>query len=158
MSRPILLALLAALCAACNPTSEDNFLAGRGQNPCLEVIPACPGQWAACVLDTGNYRRTTFPGAIRFMTRADPEVEIEVAMYLMDQRDAGVSTQIYWNEPACADAYTYDSGGANLFEEATDHVLRKRMRVHQGGDHLIEIVTDMQCIADVTIELIEPGS
>jgi hypothetical protein len=157
VSRAALLAL-AALAAACNPTSEDNFLSGRGLSPCNQVIPACPGLWASCVLDVDNYARTTFPGAMRFMTRADPEVEIEVAMYLMDQRDAGVSTQIYWNEPSCSDVYTYDSGGANLFEDATDHVLRKRMKVHQGGDHLIEIITDMQSVTDVTIDLIEPGS
>jgi hypothetical protein len=155
--RRLTLVTVAALAAGCNPTSEDSFLQGRGLNPCLEVIAACPGVWAKCVLDVDNYARTTFPGAIRFMAHADPEVEIEVAIYLMSQRDAGVSTQIYWNEPACSDVYTYDSGGANLFEEASDHVVRKRMRVHQGGDHLIEIVSDMQCISDVTVDLIEPG-
>jgi len=154
---PALLAV-AALCAACNPTSEDNFLQGRGLNPCIESIPACPNLYASCTLDVDSYARTTFPGAIRFMTPADPEVEIEVALYLMDQRDAGVSTQIYWNEPSCSDVYTYDSGGANLFEEAADQVVRKRMRVHQGGDHLVEIVTDMQAVSDVAVNLIEPGA
>ena len=151
------LLVLSVLAAGCNPTSEDNFLQGRAQNPCIEVIPACPGVYASCTLDVDSYARTTFPGALRFMVTADPEVQIEVSFFLMDQRDAGVSTQIYWNEPACADVYTYDSGGANLFEEASDNVLSKTMRVHQGGDHLIEVVTDMQAVTDVAVDLIEPG-
>ena len=153
--RPVFLVVLPAL-AGC-ASAQDVFEQGRGLAACDQVIPACPGLYAACVLDVDNFARTNFPGALRFMTTADPEVEIEVALYLHDQRDAGVSTQIYWNEPACTDVYSFDSGGRNLFEEASDHVLREKMKVHQGGDHLIEIITDMQCAASVEVDLIEPG-
>ena len=150
--------IVAATLGGCDPSSEAAFTQGRGYHPCLEIIPACPGQYAACVLDEGNYTYADFPGDVSVMASANPEVEIEVLMYLSDQRDAGVSTLIYWNEPGCSDVYTYDSAGVNLFEDTPDHIIRERHIVHQGGQHLIEIISDMQAHVDLAIRLIEPGS
>jgi hypothetical protein len=155
--RALLLVAATAL-GACNPSSEADFTSGRGFNPCQQVIPACSGQYAGCVLDDQGYTRAIFPGSVRFMTPADPETDIEVRVFLSVQRDAGVSTQVYWTEPACSDIYTYDSEGRNLFQDAADHVLRFRHSVHEGGDHLVEIVTDMQAEVIVAPFVIEPGS
>ncbi|MBN1959374.1 MAG: hypothetical protein JW841_00380 [Deltaproteobacteria bacterium] len=144
--------------SGCDPTSEAAFLQGRGYNPCIEVIPACPGQFAACMLDDDNYTYVDFPGSILFITNADKEVEIEVLMYLTQQEDAGTSTIIYWNEPGCSDVYTYDSAGRNLFAEADDHIIRERKKIYKGGGHLIEINSDMQAYVDLAVRIIEPGS
>jgi hypothetical protein len=153
-----LAALIVVACAGCDPNSEDAFTQGRGYHPCFEVIPSCPGQYAACVLDDDNYTYADFPGSISFVTSADPEVEIEVMMYLTDQRDAGISTLIYWNEPGCTDVYSYDSAGRNLFQDANDHIIRERKTVRHGGEHLIEIISDMQAHVDLAVRRIEPGS
>jgi hypothetical protein len=158
MRGALLTAAAAALVAGCDPTSEAAFTAGRGFNPCEQVIPTCSGQYAGCVLDDQGYTRAIFPGAVRFLTPADPETEIEVRIYLSVQKDAGVETLVYWTEPSCSDVYTYDSQGLNLFAQAADHVIRFRHSVHEGGDHLVEVVTDMQAEVVIAPFVIEPGS
>jgi hypothetical protein len=151
-------ACLAVLLGGCDPSGEKAFLARRGENPCLERIQACPGETASCVLDDYSYTVADFPGSFRFLVEANSEDEIEVMLYLTDQRDAGISTYIYWNEPGCIDTYIFDSAGRNLFEEADDHVIREKRKVYDGGEHLIEIDSDMQAHTDIAIHVIEPGS
>ncbi len=157
MTRGIwIMVMLAA--AGCDPSGRDAFRQGRGYDPCLSVIPACPGQYAACVLDEDNYTEVSFPGELSFMVRCDPEVEIEVMMFFAEQRDAGLSTSIYWNEPGCTDVYIFDSDGRNLLREAEDSMFSESRKMTKGGEHLIRISSDMQVRGDVAIRLIEPGS
>ncbi len=148
-----------ALAAACDAGSENAFIAQRGLDPCIQVLPACPGMRAECVLDDARYTRRTFPGDFRFLVRADALSRIEVLLFLSEQRDAGVDTRIDWNEPGCADVYTYESGGRNLFEEAEkDSTIRKSKTVYEGGEHLIEVISDMQAKVVIAVEVTEPES
>jgi hypothetical protein len=151
-------AVALSLLGGCAPDSEDAFVAGRNLDPCIQALPACPGLYAGCALDEGNFTRQTLPGDIRFLVRADPETDIVIEMFLKNEHNAGVSTLIYWNEPGCSDVYTFDSGGRDLFEEADGHILRKSKRVHEGGLHLVEIVSDMQVDATIAVSLVEGGS
>lgn len=153
------LVLLVATVAACDPGSEDAFTQGRAYDSCVQSINACPGQTATCVLDDKRFARTQFPGSINFMVEADPDSQIEVLIYLSDQRDAGFSTRIYWYEPGCSDVYVYDSAGRDLFEEAEEtHIIQKKEKIYEGGEHLIEINSDMQAKVVIAVNVIEPES
>ncbi len=149
-----------SFCAAgCDPTSEGAFIAGRGYVTCLESLPACPGQSAACVLDGDSYTEKPFPGVFSFLVEAPAGAEIEVQIYLKEQRDAGLSTLIFWNEPGCSDVYTYDSRGEDLFLEAEEtKVIERREKIHEGGEHLVEINSDMQAHTLIGVDVIEPDS
>jgi hypothetical protein len=151
--------LSAAALAGCNAGSEAAFTSGRAYDPCIQVLPACPSLVAACVLDETRYTRRSFPGDFRFLVRADPEAKIEVLIFLAEQRDAGMATLIDWNEPGCADVYRYDSEGRNLFQEVEDtHLITKKQSVYEGGEHLIQIISDMQAKVDISVQVHEADS
>lgn len=148
--------LLAAglLAAGCDPTSSKEFTAGRSLNPCLEIIPACPGAVAACVLDQTQYAKLSFPGSFQFLVTARSGERIDVQMFFVEQRDAGLSTEIYWNEPGCSEAYEWRSEGTNLFVEAADtNVFNQARTVYETGEHLVEIFSDMNAQVLVTVEV-----
>jgi hypothetical protein len=145
--------------AGCYPGAEAEFIRDKALDACVQVIPACPGQYAACVLSDSRYAEVRFPGAFSFLVNADPESQIEVLIFLREQRDAGFDTRIYWNEPGCSDVYIYESQGRDLFDEAEDtSVIAKKEKVFDGGEHLIEIISDMQAKTLVTVDVIEPES
>ena len=157
MRTPLLLTMF--VLAACDPTSEDAFIAGRAFDPCLQSIPACPGLFASCTLDETRYARATFPGEFRFLVKAEAGHEINVVVFLAQQRDSGLDTQIFWNEPGCSDVYRYDSEGRDLFELAEEtNIIEEKQTVFEGGEHLIEIFTDMQADVLITTEVIIPGT
>lgn len=137
--------LVLALLTGCDPGSEKAFLKGKALDPCAQVIPACPGLFAGCTLDSSRYAEVSFPGQFRFIVRAGVRDRIGVLIYLRTQIDAGLETQIYWNEPGCSEVYTYDSAGRNIFNEADEtHVIFEEETVNEEGEHLIEIFSDMQ--------------
>jgi hypothetical protein len=149
--------LLLLSLSGCYPGPEAEFTRDRALDACVQVIPACPGQYAACALDDSRYAEVTFPGAFSFIVDADPESQIEVQIFLREQRDAGFETLIYWNEPGCSDVYLYESQGRDLFAEAEDtSVIAKKQRIFEGGEHLIEIISDMQALTLVSVDVIEP--
>jgi len=153
-----------ALCAllgatSCSAGSAADFMSGRGLDPCIQALPACPGLRAECVLDDTRYTERTFPGDFRFLVRAEPDSKIEIDLYLTQQRDAGLTTRIDWNEPGCADVYTYDSGGRDLFAEAADtSIISKKQTIREGGEHLIEIQSDMQAKVLVGVRVFLPNT
>lgn len=151
------LMLLVATLLGCDPISAEAFKENRALDLCVQVIPACPGLYAACVLDETRYTEQEFPGAFSFVVEADPEATIEVLLYIVQGRDVGLETQIFWNEPGCSDVYAYDSEGRNLFAEAEDTgIISKSKRVFEGGEHLIEIISDMQAHTLVSVDVHEP--
>jgi len=157
MKRALLLPALALV--ACDPASEEAFIAGKAFDPCLQTIPACPGLFGSCTLDQTRYTRVQFPGQIRFMVNANGGHHIEVQLFLSKQRDAGLSTQIFWNEPGCSDVYDYDSEGRDLFEEAEDtNLIIEKKEVLESGEHLIEIFSDMQADVLISARVIVPGT
>jgi hypothetical protein len=155
--------LLAALCllgtAGCDPTSEEAFTAGKSLVPCVQNIPACAGLFATCELNSTVYAQQRFPddSPFRFLVSALPREKIEVVLFFVGQHDAGLDTRILWYEPGCSDVYTYKSDGENLFAEAeeTGSISRKET-VYEGGDHLVEIFSDMQALVDITVLVTVP--
>lgn len=149
--------LLLALLSGCG--NGDYIISGRSENPCLETIPACPGRYAECVLDPGSYAEREFPGQLTFLVDVEAEHDLEVVLFFAEQRDTGFETSIEWNEPGCADAYFYDSQGADLFAEAKGtSVITRTQKLQETGEHLVEILSDMQALVLVTVNIIVPGT
>jgi hypothetical protein len=153
-------AVLALCGAACDPNSLENHVKGRSLAPCVQHIPACASLYAACELNDTTYAQVDFPAdsPFRFVVAARPEEQIAVTLFFVAPADAGLDTRILWYEPGCSDVYSYESEGRNLVEEAeeTGTVTREQV-VYDGGDHLIEIFTDLQSETVVTVEVSVPG-
>lgn len=145
--------------AACDPNSLEAHIKGRSLVPCVQHIPACPSLYAACELNDTTYAQVRFPGdsPFRFVVGARPEEEIAVTLFFVAQADAGLDTRILWYEPGCSDVYVYESEGRNLLEEAeeTNSITRSQI-VYDGGDHLIEIFTDLQAETVITVQVSVP--
>ncbi len=134
-------------------------LSGRAEDPCIQSIPACPGLFAQCVLDPASYARVRFPGSFRFFANVEAGHEVEVVLYFADQRDSGIDTKIFWNEPGCTDIHEYKSQGLNLFVESEDTgVFTVRRQMIESGEHLIEVFSDMDADTLVTVNIHIPGT
>lgn len=145
--------------AACGGGTEADFVQGRAENPCIQSLPACPGLFAACSLNDKNYARVTFPGTFSFLVDAEESYDIEVMVFFSDPRDAGRETQILWHEPGCTDVYVYDSAGRDLFDEARGTgFVSETEQVFESGEHLLEIISDMQADVIVAVNVIVPGT
>lgn len=149
----------AVLLASCDPNSESAFTQGRSAVPCIQSINACPDQEAACTIDNTTFARRRFPddSPFAFMVAAPPDHTIEVLLFFATEEDAGIDTRIFWYEPGCSDVYVYKSEGEDLFEEAeeTNYVSRSQ-KIYEGGDHLIEIHSDLRADVLVTVDVIVP--
>jgi hypothetical protein len=144
--------------SACDPGSEAEFILGRSLDPCLQNLPACPGLFASCELNSTTYAQYPFPGTFRFFVETLPNEKIEITFFFVTQSDAGLDTRIYWYEPGCSDVHTYKSEGENLFLEAEETgTVTRSERVFEGGKHLIEIASDMQAVVDVAVRVTIPG-
>ncbi len=149
---------LLAVAAGCDPNSERAFRSGRGFNPCIESIPACDGEFAQCVLDENSYTDFRFPGVIKFLVDANPDDRIRVLIFFEQLQDAGLFTEIVWNEPGCSDLQVWESNGLDLFAEVDQQNVFSRIeRVFEGGEHLIVIDSDMVAQTSIGIEIVEPG-
>ena len=145
--------------AGCDPGSEAAFVHGRSLVPCDQNIPACPGEFALCTLNSTTYARQTFPDAspFRFLVSALPREYIEITLYFVTQQDVGLRTNIYWNEPGCFFSSSYKSQGADLFQEAEEtNTITRKEPVDEGGEHLIVIDTDMRAEVIVAIDVTVP--
>lgn len=150
----------ALLVAACDPTSEEAFVRGRAHDPCEQTIPACEGGlFASCALDDSRYTDARFPGALRFLVRAEPFDRIEIGVYFAEVRDSGLETTFYWYEPGCSEVYSERTEGAVLLGEAEDEgSVWREQQVFEAGDHLIEILSDAQARVVVIVNVHEPNT
>ncbi len=159
MSRWCLLPVALIAVAACDPNSSRAFQSGRSQNPCTATIPACAETSANCELDEAQYIEQRFPGNVAFLVQARAEDEIKVELFVQNVLDVGQQTIIYWNEPGCSDFYAWDSQGRDFVAESRDtNVYSETRRVHEPGQHLIEVFSDLNGVLLIGIDIIEAGS
>jgi hypothetical protein len=145
--------------SGCVAGLEDQFTSGRSEEFCIQSIPACAGYRAKCTLDPTRYAEISFPGQFEFLVQAQPEDQIQVQIFILNGRDAGLSTNIEWNEPGCADSYFYESGGLDIFEASREtKVFAQTKTVYEDGEHLIVIESDMNAEVFVSVDIIEPGT
>lgn len=131
-------------------------ISGRSHDPCLEEIPACPhAGFAECSLDPHRYAERRFPGVFNFLVDIDAGSEVGVMLVFVEQADTGMTTQITWNEPGCTDSYTVNIEGADLFAESRDiGVISREQAFTEGGEHLIEVDSDMQAVVLITVDFL----
>ncbi len=147
-------ALIGAATGACGRDARAEFVYGRSEDACLQVIPACPSMYAFCNLDEARYAEVVFPrqSPFRFLTVAGAGDTIDVHVFFEQKHDVGSSTTIYWYEPGCTDYQKQSSEGRDLFAEAEGPgSITRRQAVAQTGEHLVEIFSDMQ--ASVLVEI-----
>lgn len=133
----------------CGGGTPGNFTSGLDLDRCEDTFPVCTTT-AGCVLTENDYIEGEFPGQRAIIVPAPAEAVIHIDIFFVEQRAAGVDTDIRWHEPGCFDTYRWTSGGQDIFLDAgRDRVLTRSQQVFQDGDHLVEIFSD--AIADYFI-------
>ncbi len=133
-------------------------LSGRAEDPCLQAIPACPAIFAECTLDPSRYARVRFPGSFKFLTDIGAGFRLVVYLMFATQREPGEDTKIFVYEPGCSDVQDYESKGANLFLAAEGTgTFSQTVIVEKSGEHLVEIVSDMQADVLITVDFELPN-
>lgn len=136
--------LSAGLLGAC--ADDSSFTLGRDEEACVGNVPTACTLAAGCVLDEGHFLTGKFPSARRFVVRAPGGSTIRIGILLTDQRAPGTELVVTVHEPGCNDRYTWDSAGRDLFRLAdANGVVVIPATVRQGGDHLVEFVSDAYC-------------
>jgi hypothetical protein len=153
--------LLVCVCLAasgCDPTSAGAFVQGRTINPCIESLSPCPRQSASCKLDGTRYAESQFPGAFAFVVDAPAFARIQVRVYPEDPIDSGIDTRVYWYEPGCTDFYEAQEPGERLLSETDDYgYFAREEQVYREGEHLIEIISDLQSHVLIAVQVTEIG-
>jgi len=151
----------AALVTSCDPGSESAFTANRSLVPCLQNVPVCPDFFARCEMNSTTYAQIRLPddSPFTFLVSALPREKIEVSLFWVTQNDAGLDTRILWYEPGCSDVYKYTSDGLNLFEASEEtNIFTVDETVFEGGDHPVEINSDLRGVVDIAVRVLVPGS
>jgi hypothetical protein len=158
MLRLIPLFVIAALAAGCSPNSSHAFTSGRSSNLCTQNIPACADTSASCELDSTQYIDFRFPGDVTFLVQSRAEDDIQVELYIKTVVDVGQQTVIYWNEPGCSDYYSWESKGEDWVAESREsNIFSQRKTMHQPGEHLIEVNSDLNGELLIGINVLQPG-
>ncbi len=147
------LAVLAFALLACE-SQEDSFIGRRLEDLCAGSVPVCELR-AACVLDADEYVRGDFPGAQRFVVRAEAEDEpLVVRLLLTEMVYPGTELLIRLNAPACAAAEEAHLVDVDVFARAgDDRTLEFTLPTGGRGDHLLEIFSDMSAEWLITAEV-----
>ena len=123
------------------PAGDAGFIGNRSLNPCSDVIIACKGMSAGCILDDKHYIEGSFPGSRKFLVTAAPGKKVRVLILLQNKLSPGSSTKVSLYEPGCTDEYK--NSVSDLFTAAgADSVLEVENAVVKNGDHLVAIESD----------------
>jgi hypothetical protein len=142
--RGLVLALLSLALGACG--NESFFTLGRDRQVCEESIPTACGAIARCALDTDHYLNGDFPSGRRFIVRTMGEADLKFEIYLDNRHSPGTMLRLEVSEPSCSEKSTYDSAGADIFQNAgADGILSIPVHVTHPGDHLVELQSDAYC-------------
>ena len=142
-SRLLFAAVVTALgLGGCNFGSEAAFIDGRSLDRCNQSIPVCATTAGCRLVEEDQYLEGRFPGFRQMIVPTAAEAVITVEIYWRTQLSPGADTEILWYEPACVDAYRYESAGLDIFAASKDGVLIEQKRVFRGGDHLVEVRSD----------------
>ncbi len=152
-------AILSALVltGGCTSDPESAFIQGRTLDECTEDIPVC-STVADCILNTSNYISATFAGgpARNYIVTTQGAAEISLDLFFENETSPGSDTEITWYEASCSSSATWQSDGADLFNAAGP--ARVWSTTHQfttGGDHLIQVVSDIQASYLLRIDILQ---
>jgi hypothetical protein len=146
----------AALVVAGCQSQEQAFTEGRLEDLCAGAIPICALK-AACVLDTDEFVRGTFPGAQRLIAVSDLDRQsLRVRLLLTEMVFPGTELEISVFSLGCGRAETEQRVDVDLFELAgDDRTLEFSFPLDEKGDHLVEVFSDMSAEYVLTFDLID---
>ncbi len=137
------LALCLAGSSACTFGSEGTFIGTRQLDTCDLEIPVCNTTAGCKLVEEDRYIEGVFPGQRSLIVPTAGEATIRVEVFWRTQLSPGSDTEIIWHEPACVDAFRFESQGANIFDDINAQgVFIKDKQVFREGEHLVEIRSD----------------
>jgi hypothetical protein len=144
MSRALLLtAALLVGTSGCTFGAEAAFAAGAEFNTCDQAIPVCNTTAGCKMVEENTYIEGAFPGFRQMIVPTAGEAIIRVKILWRTQLSPGVDTEVIWFEPACIDAFSFESQGTDIFQDTgRDGILVLEKRVFREGDHLLEVRSD----------------
>ena len=150
--RTLLLAAVLLL-PACQ-TSQDEFANGRLEKFCDGSIPICAVQ-AACIVGGTDFLNADFPGGQRFIVQANPlDNHLVVRVFFNEMVYPGTEFLLKVYGPGCATVEVEQVLDVDLFERAgDDRTVTFLLPIHEKGDHLVEVFSDMAADYLMTIDL-----
>ena len=137
------MAALLALTSGCNFGSEAAFVGPRTLDTCDLEIPVCNTTAGCKLVEEDRFLEGEFPGQRSFIVPTEGEATIRVSLYWRTQLGPGADTEIIWHEPACVDAFRFESQGADVFADSNKQgIFVQEQKVFREGEHLIEIRSD----------------
>jgi hypothetical protein len=139
----ISLPLVALALVGCGFGSEGAFIGPRALDSCDLEIPVCNTTAGCKLVEEDRYLEGVFPGQRAIIVPTAGEATIRVEVYWRSQLGPGADTEIIWHEPACVDAFRFESQGANIFDDSNEQgIFVKQQKVFREGEHLVEIRSD----------------
>lgn len=131
------------LVAGCSFGSEGAFTGPRALDTCDLEIPICNTTAGCKLVEEDRFLEGVFPGQRAIIVPTAGEATIRVEVYWRSQLGPGADTEIIWHEPACVDAFRFESQGANIFDDSNAQgIFVKQQQVFREGEHLVEIRSD----------------
>jgi hypothetical protein len=141
--RPAPAAALVVGLASCTNGSEGAFTGPRALDTCDLEIPICNTTAGCKLVEEDRFLEGEFPGQRSIIVPTAGEATIRVEIFWRTQLGPGADTEIIWHEPACVDAFRFESQGANIFDDSNAQgIFVKQQKVFREGEHLVEIRSD----------------
>ena len=146
--------LLACVAISGCQTSQDEFASGRLEKFCDGTIPICAVQ-AACIIGNTDYLDADFPGGQRFIVQAnDLDNHLVARIFFNEMIYPGTEFLLKVYGPGCSSIETEQVLDVDLFERAgDDRTVTFLLPIHEKGDHLVEVFSDMAAKYLMTIDL-----
>ena len=134
--------------------ADEEFTQGRLELLCDGAIPICSVQ-AACKADSKDFMRARFPGGQRFIVEADQyDTQLVVRLFFEEMVYPGTEFSLKLYGPGCASREIKDVLEVDLFEQAgDDRTVTFILPVHEPGDHMLQMFSDMAAGYLLTIEM-----
>lgn len=135
--------LVPLLLGGCTFGSEATFAANAVLDGCDGAIPVCNTTAGCKLVEEDSYIEGVFPGFKQMIVPTAGEAIIRVKIYWRTQLSPGADTEVRWYEPACVEAFRWESQGVDIFEQTgRDGIWQEQHRVYREGDHLVEVRSD----------------
>jgi hypothetical protein len=136
-------AMAVASTSGCQFGTEATFIGHRALDTCDLELPVCNTTAGCKLTEEEDYLEGEFPGQRSLIVPTAGEATIRVSILWRTQLGPGADTELVWHEPACVDAYRYESQGADVFADSNEQgIFVQQQKVFREGEHLVEIRSD----------------
>lgn len=132
-----------AMTSGCQFGTEATFIGHRALDACDLELPVCNTTAGCKLTEEEGYLEGEFPGQRSLIVPTAGEATIRVSILWRTQLGPGADTEIVWHEPACVDAYRYESQGVDVFADSNEQgIFVQQQKVFREGEHLVEVRSD----------------